>query len=397
MLASLVNRAACSAPPAPRAREAEPNVGADVPDYTGPKDGLSHPRHTWLMRPLNRAVIAGRFRLVVEGRENLPTSGPNVYCPTHPSMFDPPLVPAAVNTKDMRFMANKFVFDGLRGRLMTWGGAFPVDREKPSLLTCRHSLEVLRQGADLCVFPEGSLPDEHKEGRIGAIKKGPAAFALRSGVASIVPLAIHYRPDNLPRYGEKSVGALAAAAVTAAGLTAAVVGGPTVQAVASAVTTAMTSAFVAGRVAHRATSEPEWNNRRHAVHGTGVGKSRRGSREDRPAHRPRSLSRPHLRRRGGQGRPPQGSGSFAHRCAAPRDGAGQVGADRRRLRRPGREVPRYHRRIAAPAHVVDLTRDLPHHLAMCSSFKRSMKEGVPSCRPSFPPLSDAPLSRARRR
>ena len=260
MLASLVNRAACSAPPAPRAREAEPNVGADVPDYTGPKDGLSHPRHTWLMRPLNRAVIAGRFRLVVEGRENLPTSGPNVYCPTHPSMFDPPLVPAAVNTKDMRFMANKFVFDGLRGRLMTWGGAFPVDREKPSLLTCRHSLEVLRQGADLCVFPEGSLPDEHKEGRIGAIKKGPAAFALRSGVASIVPLAIHYRPDNLPRYGEKAVGALAAAAVTAAGLTAAVVGGPTVQAVASTVTTAMTSAFVAGRVAHRATSEPEWNN-----------------------------------------------------------------------------------------------------------------------------------------
>ena len=75
-------------------------------------------------------------------------------------------------------------------------------REKPSLLACRHNLEVVRQGADRCVFPEGSLPDEHKEGRIGAIKKGPAAFALRSGVASIVPIAIPCSPDVLPRYGE---------------------------------------------------------------------------------------------------------------------------------------------------------------------------------------------------
>lgn len=238
----------------------EINVGADVPNYTGPKDGLSHPKFIWLMRPVNRMVIAGRYRLDVEGRENLPTSGPNMYCPTHPSMFDPPLIPAVVNPKDMRFMANKFVFDNIRGTLMTWGGAFPVDREKPSVRTCRHSLDVLRKGSDLCVFPEGSLPDEHKEGRIGAIKKGPAAFALKAGVEYIVPMAIHYAPDVEKRPGELAVGLLAAAAVTTAGVVAGIAGGPAARLLAGTITAGLTAAFIGGRIAHRVTAEPEWNN-----------------------------------------------------------------------------------------------------------------------------------------
>ena len=260
MLASVSATNQANVRRAPAATSVERNVGADVPGYTGPADGLSHPRATWLMKPLNKAVIAGRYRLEVEGRENIPQRGPNMYCPTHPSMFDPPLVPAVVNPKDMRFMANKFVFDGVRGVLMTWGGAFPVDREKPSVLTCRHSLEVLRSGSDLCVFPEGRLADEHKDGRIGAIKKGPAAFALKSGVDHIVPMAIHYASNTQPRLGEKAVGILAATAVTAAGVAAAACGSPAVQTAACAAVTGMVSAFVVGRAAHRVTPEPEWNN-----------------------------------------------------------------------------------------------------------------------------------------
>lgn len=239
----------------------DPNaVGNDVPDYTGPTDGLSHPKAIWLMRPLNKAVIAGRFRVRVQGKENIPTDGPNMYCPTHPSMFDPPLVPAVVDPKDMRFMANKFVFDSIRGKLMSWGGAFPVDREKPGLRPARHTLDLLRNNIDVCVFPEGSLPEEHLQGKIGAIKKGPAAFALKGGAKYIVPMAIHYWPNTEKRPRETACGLMAATAVASAGVLAATSGGPTAQLLAGTVAAGLTAAYVGGKIAHTLKPEPEWSN-----------------------------------------------------------------------------------------------------------------------------------------
>lgn len=65
-----------------------PMAGEDTRGCNGPKDGLSHPKPRWLTRPVNRLITAGLYRLEVDGAENFPHSGPQVYCPTHQNMFD---------------------------------------------------------------------------------------------------------------------------------------------------------------------------------------------------------------------------------------------------------------------------------------------------------------------
>lgn len=231
-------------------------IGSYVPGYTGPDDGRSHPRFPGFCRAVNRALIAGCYRLEVEGAENFPQDGAQVYCPTHPSMFDPPLV-ASLTERDMRYMANIRIFGGLRGKLMTWGGAFPLDREKPHVRTIKHAIEILEQGKGLCVFPEGGISDPQKDGHVGPLKKGAAYFALRGQAENIVPLAQSYGPDTRSRPGEAIAGMVLAGAVVAAGLASAH-GGPVARVLGSVLTGAMAGGYALGKLQGDRTPNPEW-------------------------------------------------------------------------------------------------------------------------------------------
>ncbi|MEW6282080.1 MAG: lysophospholipid acyltransferase family protein [Candidatus Eremiobacterota bacterium] len=233
------------------------NVGHYVPGYTGPKDGLSRRKYDWLTFPLNRFMIAGTYRLEVQGRENLPEEGPHIYCPTHPSMMDPPLV-AALTRRDMRYVANIYVFDGIRGRLMTWGGAFPINREHPTRKSIMHGVDVVKQGKGLCIFPEGGIADAHLEGQVGPLKRGAAYFALKGDAESIVPIAIDYVPDDKPRHAETAVGVLAAAGMLAGGLLAATCAGPTGRVVFAALAGTLAGAHALGKPMYHKTNNPEW-------------------------------------------------------------------------------------------------------------------------------------------
>lgn len=221
------------------------NVGASIPGYTGPADGRSHPRFGAILRPLTKALAAGRYRIEVEGSENLPEGGAHVYAPTHPSIFDPPVV-AAVLDRDVRSMSNIRTMKGINGKLMMWSGAFPVDREHAAGVTIKHCNEVLQSGVGLCIYPEGGIADEEAKGQVGPLKKGVAASAVNGGAESIVPIAIHYRPDDQKRPGETVLGLLAAAAVTA-GTALAASGGPVTRIVAGAVTGAVTGGYLYGK------------------------------------------------------------------------------------------------------------------------------------------------------
>jgi len=224
------------------------NVGHYVPGYTGPRDGLSHPKYGWLCRNINRALIAGQYRLEVEGGENLPTEGAHVYCPTHPSYFDPPLIAHITAPRDVRYVANIYVFDGIRGRLMTWGGAFPVNREKADFRTMRHCKSIVQQGKGLCIFPAGVIEDEHWEGKIGSLKKGAAHFAVTGGAESVVPIAIDYVPNARQRPRETAMGLVAAASVLAAGVGTALVGGPSARILASTLTATLAGTYIGGKI-----------------------------------------------------------------------------------------------------------------------------------------------------
>ncbi len=228
-----------------QSHQPEKNVGADIPGYTGPADGRSAPRYGAILRPLTKALVAGRYRLEVEGRENLPAGGAHVYAPTHPTIFDPPVV-AAVLDRDVRSMANIRTMKGFNGKLMTWSGAFPVDRANASSTTIRHCNEILKSGVGLCIYPEGGIADEEARGTVGPLKKGVASAAVNGGAESIIPIAMHYHPDDKSRPGEAVVGALAAAGV-AVGTALASFSGPLTRIIAGAAAGAITGGYLYGR------------------------------------------------------------------------------------------------------------------------------------------------------
>ncbi|GMU56111.1 MAG: hypothetical protein AMXMBFR33_52570 [Candidatus Xenobia bacterium] len=237
-----------AAEPEAESAPAKKKFGHDVIDYTGPEDGRSAPKYGAILRPLSRALVALKYRVEVEGEENLPAKGDggHIFAPTHPSVFDPAVVYSVLD-RDVRSMANQQIFRGIGGKVLTWGGAFPVNREGAAPATMRHTKEIIEAGKDLVIFPEGTIPQEEWDhGTVAPIKKGVAAAALSGGAKSIIPIALHYAPDEKPRYGELAVGILAATALTAATVYAGANGGLTARVATGALSGALFGAKVWG-------------------------------------------------------------------------------------------------------------------------------------------------------
>ena len=124
-----------------------------------------------------------RFR----GRENLP-EGAAMLCANHAGLADPVWVVLAMKPKKMPwFMAKKEVMEKpVIGGFLRWFGAFPVDREGADLAAIKKSLQVLKDGEKLLIFPEGTRV---KKGKQVEPKSGAVMLANRAGVP-IVPIYI---------------------------------------------------------------------------------------------------------------------------------------------------------------------------------------------------------------
>lgn len=239
--------------------EAEPQLptekvefGRDIPNYSGPKDGRSAPKHRGFINGACKVILAGRYRLEVENEEVLHRPGPQVFAPTHPSAFDPAVVQRILAHRDVRFMSNQQIFRGIPGTLFTWAGAFPVDREGAAEATKAHCAEVLAQGNSLCVFPEGTLIGLHDQ--VGPMKKGAAASAIQGGAESVIPIAMEYVPNEKPRVKEAAIGLLTAGAVTAAGVFGAM-HLPGLQTTIATVGGVLTGAYAGGKLAYSLVKE----------------------------------------------------------------------------------------------------------------------------------------------
>ncbi len=230
-----------------------------LPGYTGPADGLSHPNFKTqaLIKPVNRFIMDTLFRVEVEGEENIPKEGKNLFCPTHPTVVDPPLIAAVLGQGDYRFVANVILFKGKGGPLITAMGAFPVDRDAPSRATIQHGVDLVKQGTPLVIFPEGGISENPNQ--INPLKRGAAYFAVHGEADRIVPIGIHYTKDDQPRpIGELKTYLLAGALVAGTLLGSTL--GPSAQVVTGALTGAMTGAFALGNVARALVPQKKWFN-----------------------------------------------------------------------------------------------------------------------------------------
>ncbi|MEO0395259.1 MAG: lysophospholipid acyltransferase family protein [Cyanobacteria bacterium P01_A01_bin.137] len=134
----------------------------------------------------------------ITGQDNIPTSGPVVFAPTHRSRWDALLVGLVghrTTGRYLRFMVTADEVCGLQGWAIRRLGGFPVDVRRPAIATLRHGVQLLQDQQTLVIFPEGDI---FRQKQIQRLKPGLARLALQAEQATpnldvkVVPLYFDY-------------------------------------------------------------------------------------------------------------------------------------------------------------------------------------------------------------
>ena len=191
-------------PALPRGEGVPPSVaGASCPRSSAkdkPHESLKVPPSPaawyWIARFLCRVFCAIFFRYRAYGRENLPREGAFVLACNHQSFLDPVFCGVAVK-RHVTYMARDTLFKNwFFGPLISSVNAIPISRDKPEIAVMRLVIDRLKEGAAVCLFPEGTRTED---GRIAAFKPGFGLLCRRSK-AAVVPVLIDGAYECWPRH-----------------------------------------------------------------------------------------------------------------------------------------------------------------------------------------------------
>jgi len=143
-------------------------------------------------------LLSSYFReRIVLGIGNLPKKGAVLLAPTHRARWDGLMLTMAagrrVTGRDCRFMVTRTEMEGLQGWFLQRLGCFPVDQLRPSLTSLRFAIDLMVDGQQLVVFPEGKINRSSKPIRL---KQGLARLAQLAEIkgvdVNVVPVGIAY-------------------------------------------------------------------------------------------------------------------------------------------------------------------------------------------------------------
>lgn len=153
------------------------------------------------MRPLNGFFVLVYYVVgfiarilhptTVTGMEKLPKSGA-LLCPNHSSNWDPVLLGTRlpVNYR-LHAMAKAELFENpVLGWIIRKLGAFPVSRGSNDISTVRTSIQAIKEGDNLLIFPEGTVVRNgvgYVDGLPAHAKAGVAMIGVRTG-AKLIPV-----------------------------------------------------------------------------------------------------------------------------------------------------------------------------------------------------------------
>jgi 1-acyl-sn-glycerol-3-phosphate acyltransferase len=136
------------------------------------------------------------FRMRVYGRENVPPDGALILAGNHQSFLDPVFCGISVR-RHLTYVARDTLFQSrFFGRLIGSVSAIPIGRDKADIAAMRMIIDRLRQGAGVCLYPEGTRTCD---GRIATIKPGFGLLCRRSK-AAVVPVLIDGGFECWPRH-----------------------------------------------------------------------------------------------------------------------------------------------------------------------------------------------------
>ena len=141
----------------------------------------------WVLKIALTPLLRILYRVKVEGRENIPPTGPVILASNHQSFIDSIFLPLTVRRR-VTFVAKAEYFESWKTAWFFRAvGMIPIKRDGGSaseraLLAAR---EVLMAGGVLGIYPEGT---RSPDGRLYKGHTGVARLAMQCG-AAVVPVA----------------------------------------------------------------------------------------------------------------------------------------------------------------------------------------------------------------
>jgi len=153
----------------------------------------------FLFRATFYSIFKLFYNLKIEGRENIPDAGSCIVYVNHSSFFDGFLVATSVPRNfclNLFFMGFRVYFTApIVHHLIKIGRGIPLDLSSHLLETLRSASYILKNGKNLCMFPEGMRTFD---GEVHEFKKGFGILAKEAGV-KLMPVALIGTYEAWPR------------------------------------------------------------------------------------------------------------------------------------------------------------------------------------------------------
>ena len=140
-----------------------------------------------VLRPMVGVVSRVCWKIEFSGEENIPPCGGVIVAANHQTYLDPFWLSLKIK-RPVRYLAWSAAFRWpVVGKCLTWFGAWPLALEGSDPAAIRRSLQWLRDGGAVVIFPEGGRTTA--SGALERFKAGAVRLALEANVP-ILPVTI---------------------------------------------------------------------------------------------------------------------------------------------------------------------------------------------------------------